>query len=116
MKGLPEIFIFGKHTGGAQKKRTSGPLEFLENLIPGKKREEAPGEWLLKSINNALEEMYCARSRFDMAVGDESIELAVYELAAAEIKYRNLIKEAKRAGLVSPVFSKGEEEMEDKCS
>ena len=116
MKIFPENFNFMKLNNNEGKKLKSGSFALGRKFGFGKKSEEAPGEWLLKNINNALEEMYCARSRFDMAVGDESVELAVYELAAAEIKYRNLIKEAKRAGLVSPFFSKGEEEIEDKCS
>ena len=59
-----------------------------------------PAQLLIENINNALSDMFSARRNFNMAVGADSIELAIYQLSTAEIKYRNLIKEAKRLGII----------------
>lgn len=46
-------------------------------------------------INNALNEINRARINFNMAVGQDNVELAILELNSAEKRYQNLIKEAK---------------------
>ena len=92
-------------------------------LFGREKDEDADSKKLMRNINDALEDIHRARINFDMAVGDDNIELAIYELSTAEIKYRNLIREARRLGIVSRSFSSlkstgddsGEVE-EDKCS
>lgn len=73
---------------------------------------------LVSNINNALNEIYLARTNFDMATGADNIELAIYELNTAEIKYQNLIKEAKRLGILRrgfPGYKEREEVEENQC-
>ena len=80
--------------------------------------KETPEDMLVKNINSALKEIYCARTNFDMATGSDNIELAIYELSTAEIKYQNLIKEAKRLGILRKDFPgcvKVEEVEENQC-
>lgn len=49
----------------------------------------------ITDVNNALNEINRARINFDMAVGQDNVELAILELNSAEKRYQNLIKEAK---------------------
>ncbi len=89
--------------------------EFIEKFIYKNKKDENPCEWLIQNINNALEEIIYARNAFDMAVTPDNIELAIYELTAAEVKYRNLLKEAKKVGLII-TNSLSQDSKNDKCS
>ena len=90
-------------------------LKFLKKF----NTEETAEDKLIKNINNALSEIYCARTNFDMATGSDNIELAIYELSTAEIKYQNLLKEAKRLGILKkgfPVAKEREEVEGNQCS
>lgn len=89
--------------------------DFIEKFIYKNKKDENPCEWLIQNINNALEEIIYARNAFDMAVTPDNIELAIYELTAAEVKYRNLLKEAKKVGLII-TNSLYQDSKNDKCS
>ena len=89
--------------------------DFIEKFIYKNKKDENPCEWLIQNINNALEEIIYARNAFDMAVTPDNIELAIYELTAAEVKYRNLLKEAKKVGLII-TNSLSQDSKNDKCS
>lgn len=89
--------------------------DFIEKFIHKNKKNENPCEWLIQNINNALEEIIYARNAFDMAVTPDNIELAIYELTAAEVKYRNLLKEAKKVGLII-TNSLSQDSKNDKCS
>jgi len=89
--------------------------EFIEKFIYKNKKDENPCEWLIQNINNALEEIIYARNAFDMAVTPDNIELAIYALTAAEVKYRNLLKEAKKVGLII-TNSLSQDSKNDKCS
>ena len=89
--------------------------DFIEKFICKNKKDENPCEWLIQNINNALEEIIYARNAFDMAVTPDNIELAIYELTAAEVKYRNLLKEAKKVGLII-TNSLSQDSKNDKCS
>lgn len=89
-------------------------FKFLKKM----NREESPEEKLIDNINRALSDIYSARTEFDMAIGEDAVELAIYRLSTAEIKYRNLIREAKRLGVLRdgiPVRAKEEVE-ENQCS
>lgn len=99
-------------------------MKDLYHILFGRgKQIDTDAEKLIRNINVALDDIYHARVNFDMATGADNIELAIYELSTAEIKYRNLIKEARRLGIVKQVASikklKEAEVMEvdeDKCS
>lgn len=95
-----------------------GMNEFCNKFFKKFISEETEEEKLIKNINNALCEMNYARNNFDMATGEDNIELAIYELSTAEIKYRNLLKEAKRLGILNRGFSSviKEEVEENQCS
>lgn len=83
-----------------------------------RKKEETASDKLIRSINTALGEIYKARTNFDMATGYDNIELAIFELNTAEIRYQNLIKEAKRLGVLREGFPVvcAEEVEENQCS
>lgn len=85
----------------------------LEHILKLKTKVTDPTELMIKNINNALCEVFSARNNFNMAVGSDSIELAIYELSTAEIKYRNLLKEARRTGITRSDMPKLPEEADD---
>ena len=65
-------------------------------------------EILQKNIKWALKELTCARQNFDMVAGAENVELAIYELNAAERRYQNLMNQAKKAGFAAQCHSESE--------
>lgn len=65
-------------------------------------------EILRKNIKWALRELNCARQNFDMVAGAENVELAIYELNAAERRYQNLMNQAKKAGFTAQYHSESE--------
>ncbi len=68
-------------------------LEYLKNLfVPKPLSEEAI---LRNNIQWALGELNAARQNFDMVAGAENVELAIFELNAAERRYQNLMNQAK---------------------
>lgn len=89
-------------------------FKFLKKM----NREVTLEEKLIDNINSALADIYSARTDFDMATGDDNIELAIYRLSTAELKYRNLIREAKRLGVLrAGIPSRFKEEVEEnQCS
>ncbi len=52
-------------------------------------------ELLKQHIDSALKDLNCARQNFDMVAGDRNVELAIFELNAAERRYQNLINRAR---------------------
>jgi len=80
--------------------------KFYFNILRREKNIETENDLIVKNINAALYDICQARTNFDMATGDDDIELAIYELSTAEIKYRNLIREARRLGIVSRGIAK----------
>lgn len=65
-------------------------------------------EILRKNIKWALKELNFARQNFDMVAGAENVELAIYELNAAERRYQNLMNQAKKAGFTAQYHSEME--------
>ena len=63
------------------------------------KRPLSEEESIIENIKLALGELNRAKNHFDMVVGADNVELAISELNTAEIRYRNLIKEAKTKGI-----------------
>lgn len=53
-------------------------------------------ELLQQHIERALKDLNCARQNFDMVAGDRNVELAIFELNAAERRYQNLINLARK--------------------
>ncbi len=92
--------------------------ELYQKIFERFNTKQTPEDMLVSNINNALNEIYCARTNFDMATGADNIELAIYELSTAEIKYQNLIKEAKRLGILRkgfPGYKETKEVEENQC-
>jgi hypothetical protein len=51
---------------------------------------------ILNEIAQAIEQLKIAEERFNNAIGDE-IEIAIYELKAAELRLNMLLREVKEA-------------------
>lgn len=77
-------------------------LEILKKLNKSQKKEN---EEVLR-IKKALFELKRARNNFDMVVGADNVELAILELNAAEKRYQNLLKEAKKHSL-KDIYTEG---------
>ena len=73
---------------------------FISKTLRIKEKAADPSGFLIENINSALSDVFSARNNFNMAVGSDDIELAIYRLSTAEIKYRNLLREAKRLGII----------------
>ena len=72
------------------------------------KPQKSEEEILRKNIKWALKELNFARQNFDMVAGAENVELAIYELNAAERRYQNLMNQAKKAGFTAQYHSEME--------
>jgi hypothetical protein len=53
-------------------------------------------QMILNEIAQAIEQLKIAEERFNDAIGDE-IEIAIYELKAAELRLNMLLREVKEA-------------------
>ncbi|WP_248929125.1 DUF2508 family protein [Paenibacillus hamazuiensis] len=66
---------------------------------------------LLQEIKKAHLDWVTAQKHFDFVLEKEQIDYAVYALEAAEKRYEMLLRQAKRLGVTSEVFTKRAKEV-----
>lgn len=86
--------------------------EYVNNLVVacskkfGKKYvlEEQKQQELIQNINTVKKDWEIAKNNFELANSVASVDYYTYKIKAYEVKYQELLREAKRKGIRAPML------------